>query len=163
MARKPTSAELAYCAGILDGEGTIAITRNPPRKSTQHSPSFGLIVSVSNTNKALILFLCELWGGGSIISSKPQGNKRAAYRWTIGGRVALAFLKAVLPMLIVKRSEAELGIEFQSGKRYGPARLTEDTIHRRQSMMARMSALKGRIHKPKNLGLTAEAPTPKPV
>jgi hypothetical protein len=163
MERSPTASEVAYCAGVLDGEGTIAITRNRPRGPTQHSPSFGLIVSVSNTNNALILFLCSLWGGTVIVSSKPKGNRRAAYRWLISGRKAVPFLKAVLPFLIIKRAEAELGIKFQSTKHYGPKRLSEKTINERQIMMDRMSALKGRLHKPQFLGLTASTPELKPT
>ena len=161
--RTPTLTEVAYCAGILDGEGTIAITRNPPRKPTQYSPSFGLVVSVANTDNALILFLSSLWGGHTLVCCKPKGNKRAAYRWSLGGNQAVRFLKAVLPFLIIKRAEAELGIEFQSSKRKSPKRLSQETINKRQAMMNRMSALKGRVRRPLNLGLTAGTPVAKPV
>lgn len=97
------------------------------------------------------------------MSVKPKGNKRAAYRWCISSREAIPFLKAVLPFLIVKRAEAELGIAFQSTKHYGPKRLSQETINNRQAMMARMSDLKMRVHNPKNLGVVVGVPETKPT
>jgi len=89
-----------------------------------------------------------------MVSVRPHGNKRAAYRWYLTSGKASQFLQAVLPYLIVKKAEAVLAIGFQNSKVRSCKRLSPDVINERQAMMSRLSALKCRIRKPRNLGVT---------
>ena len=58
-------AEKAYIAGIIDGEGTVTLTR----KHSNETPSPH--VSVFNCNVALIRWLQKTIGYGDIIKKRP--------------------------------------------------------------------------------------------
>ena len=97
--------KLAYMAGFIDGEGCIRASGN----------YLNLSMHVSNTVKAPLLFMQEVFGGSvrgyGSPKKLPSGkmNKRA-YLWVICGESAAKALLALLPYLIVKKQEAILGI-----------------------------------------------------
>lgn len=107
-------ALLAYVAGIIDGEGTICISR---RKKGNKIWNHTLFVQVSNTQEWLIEFL-KLQFGGNTDYRKAHDNARESWRWTAHTREASSFLRLILPYLQLKRPQAELAIEFQ--KRRNP-------------------------------------------
>src|SRR2546428_375255 len=65
--REVSDAELAYAAGLIDGEGCITIDKcgGKSRFTKYKSRNAGLIlrVRVYNANKRLIAFLAERFGG----------------------------------------------------------------------------------------------------
>jgi len=132
--------EFAYIAGIVDGEGSIGITRPMSFCSKKQTRGTGkrpdvvernkkghekgaircpyVQVSVANTNEWLIHWL-HFNFGGSIYCEQPGKNplsKRACWRWNITNKKAAEFLKLVLPYLKIKQEQAELAILFQSNK-----------------------------------------------
>ena len=60
------SVEIAYLAGLIDGDGTISI--NKDRRS--HKP----VVSIANTNREVLEWCRNLIGRGSISSKKTYKN-----------------------------------------------------------------------------------------
>lgn len=87
----------AYAAGILDGEGSITITRN--HSGRWPSPQ----VSVSSTDRELIDWLKNYFGG-SISTKKPrQPEHSIAFDWKLTDRRALWFLQIVRPFLVIQR------------------------------------------------------------
>ncbi len=100
-------SEAAYCAGIIDGEGSISLTRN--RKNRWPSPQ----VSVASTDKELVQWLRNRFGG-SIVTKKPRKiNHSQSYDWKLTDRRALQFLQIVRPYLVIFRKieRADLLIE----------------------------------------------------
>jgi len=118
------ATDLAYAAGIIDGEGSIQIQRSRnERYSSGHR--YALTVKVSMTDIAVPIWLQGKFGG-SICTYKPKkGYRRPLIRWAIGAKGTLRFLEAIYPYLVAKKNEAELAIEFQHRlmwrfERFGP-------------------------------------------
>ncbi len=110
---------LAYAAGIMDGEGTIEINVKNPKKGGygQKSPWHYLRVSVANTDVGLIYWFQRNFGGAV---GKPRrssrGGRKSILTWAIVSKQASDFLKLVLPYLMVKKRQAELGVDFHDTK-----------------------------------------------
>ena len=104
-------ADEAYAAGFFDAEGSVSVTAGG--SSTQ------LNVNVANTIYASLEFLRRSFGGS--IYSKGVGksdNCKRVPSWTLRfvDRAAVKFLMLMRPYLIVKRSQADLGIKYYSEK-----------------------------------------------
>ena len=108
-----TDIELAYFAGLFDGEGCIQIGHNKPQKrkrTEQHT----LNCKVAMTNKQAVN--SYLIFGGSVCvkqASLKNPNWKDQYVWAVNSNMALHFLEIILPYLKLKREEAQCGIEFQ--------------------------------------------------
>ncbi len=97
--------DLAYIAGLFDGEGSICIERNGRR--------FWIYVGVIMTDEYIIRWLQFVFGG-SIYHYAPRGiSKKDQWRWRTVGPQAIPVLKALMPYLRLKKAQAELAIEFQ--------------------------------------------------
>ncbi len=102
--------DLAYTAGIIDGEGWICIKRTPR--------AYQITVGVGNTNEWLINWLQFSFGGGVYPRTGLADNQKPQWHWNLSTRQAGNFLKLILPYLRIKRPQAELAIQFQSRRRY---------------------------------------------
>jgi len=101
--------DLAYMAGIVDGEGSI----NLIKASSRHRHPAGEIyaqLGVTNTNEWVIRWF-QYTFGGSI-----NKDKKGCYRWNVTHRKAAKILRVLLPYLRIKKPQAELAILFQSRK-----------------------------------------------
>lgn len=154
----------AYAAGFFDGEGSVCITR---AQMAQYSVSHRLIIDVAQrTDQAGVLYELQAAFGGQVTQRKQTGAS-----FTPGARISNwhlqkredveRFLRAILPMLRVKRAQAELALEFiaatpyvsrairtggASGQRFyaGTARLTDDQLALREEFRLRMRELNQR-------------------
>lgn len=106
---KITDAELAYTAGIVDGEGSVSIIKQDRNRP---SPSLSLVVSIANNNAELFSFLQKRFGGRTNFSNRWHKT----YQWKLQAAKAQEFLQLILPYLLLKREQAELGIAFQKSK-----------------------------------------------
>ena len=89
--------EAAYAAGILDGEGSISITRN--HSGRWPSPQ----VSVASNDRELLEWLRVRYGG-TITTKQPRKPQHAvSYDWKLTDRRALRFLQIVRPYLVIER------------------------------------------------------------
>ncbi len=103
--------DLAYAAGIFDGEGTVTILR----VQNERNPTHSLHAFVTNTDRPLLEWLRETYGG-AIYAQRQQGQNRPCWQWKLTSRGAADFLALLLPYLRVKRAQAVVGIEFQTFK-----------------------------------------------
>ena len=104
----PTEAtDLAYLAGILDGEGSITIAESPRNV---------VRLGIANTNVELMKWLLSIGGGISECQRKAnQKSQTPCYHWQIYSRIDVrSFLAAVVPYMRIKRAKAELAIEVIS-------------------------------------------------
>ena len=107
---------LQYIAGIVDGEGTIDINRRRPSHCNRlKSEEYCLRVGVVNTYLPL-MHLLKAQFGGSLSSRQPQLNHKVCYSWALVSKQAETFLSLVAPYLVVKRAQAELGLEFRRSR-----------------------------------------------
>lgn len=101
-------AKYGYLAGIIDGEGCITIGAG--RKAT--CTNYNSIIMITNTNKKLIDWLQQQFGG-NYYKIPAQGNCKEAYRWRFLKQKEIEkLLLAVLPYLIIKRQQAITLLEF---------------------------------------------------
>lgn len=110
-----TKTDLAYTAGIIDGEGSIRIQKHR-RVDYYQGHHYCMVVAVCMCDMAVPTWL-HLKFGGSLNSYKgrKQGYKRE-YHWTITTKNAKKFLELILPYLKQKQGQARVAIEFQEMK-----------------------------------------------
>lgn len=101
--------KIAYLAGIIDGEGTIAIAKQKIRESRKNH-LYSLRMSVGNSDKRLIDWLKENFGGS--IHIMKEGHGRKFYQWTLGSKDTYKLLKEMKDYLVIKKEQADIGIEF---------------------------------------------------
>jgi hypothetical protein len=100
--------EAAYVAGIIDGEGHIAITRDKARNG------FQLRIQVRTTSRALSEWLSETTGCGSTREmSDKRGNRMPCHEWRVFTNQALRILELIQPYIVMKRELVAIAIEFQ--------------------------------------------------
>lgn len=107
--------DLAYAAGIIDGEGYIAITKFRD-KTCRAGYHYALKVQVGMSNPTIPMWL-HLNFGGSLNTFKPykQGWK-PRHIWQTTTAQAGRFLELILPYLKEKIGQAQIAVEFQKAK-----------------------------------------------
>jgi hypothetical protein len=93
--------DAAYIAGLLDGEGYIAVVRHT---RTNNGVTYAACVRVDMTDRAPIDFLANICGVS--VKGRQLKSSKVAYRCTIGSNRAGALLEKILPHLRVKRQQA---------------------------------------------------------
>jgi hypothetical protein len=99
--------DLAYVAGIIDGEGCITV-RKARRHYKVRDYEYRLEIKVGLANEFLPKRLKFAFGGNIC-----HENKRPyIWIWTIGGESCVNFLKAIYPYLILKKPQADVAFRF---------------------------------------------------
>lgn len=108
-----TEAELAWAAGLIDGEGCITITKDKPR-GQGISPQYKAWLIVANTYRPVIERLRSMFGLGSIQEQKwPVSNKwKDRLTWSCCSEQAKSVVEAVRPYLFIKARDADVLLEF---------------------------------------------------
>lgn len=133
---------LAYVAGLIDGEGCLAIQSSSGGRYCQPE------VTVGMSDKALHL-LKEMHAtfGGSLNKKRDRSEKwNGSHSWRIGGAGATRFVSLILPYLILKRPQAELIMELDALKQSLPAQgkrrlWSEDAHSKAKTLKIRMHQL----------------------
>lgn len=153
--------DLAYLAGIIDGEGSIYIGNfscNPITKL----PYYQTNIQVTNTDEGLIKWLQDTFGG--LVNNKCKENtdrpRRKAFVWTVSGERLTHLCELIMPYLICKKRQAEIMLKMRAtftkngaikGKQGVPI-LTDGVRELRQSLLEEMRGLHIRIHSYKHSG-----------
>jgi len=110
--------DLAYAAGIIDGEGCIYISRH--KRINRENFTLALKVNVIMCDLEVIdwfkkTFNGDLFGGGvyKMPPNKKSNQCRPSYMWGISNSGAINFLKMVLPYLKLKTKQAQEAIKFE--------------------------------------------------
>jgi len=107
--------ELAYLAGIIDGEGAISIhahTKRHRTKARKGEPYKILqpVTHIYNTNTVLMDWLCNRIGFR--MNSRDRRKARTSYQVIVSGYRTYSLLTPLLPYLIAKRPLALLLLEY---------------------------------------------------
>lgn len=103
--------ELAYIAGLFDGEGSIHVAR---LHGTSGKSYYRIVAQVDMTDDRAIR-LIEKMGYGSIYVGKPKPPNRAGcFHWVTVNKQAAEFLLKILPYLRIKKEQAYVALQFQS-------------------------------------------------
>jgi hypothetical protein len=96
--------DAAYIAGLIDGEGTISLTRRHRNENRQ------LEISISNTELTLLEYVLECIGTGRITKKRTYSDKHTpSATYIISNRQALDLLNQITVFLrTYKRKRAEM-------------------------------------------------------
>jgi hypothetical protein len=95
--------DLAYLAGLVDGEGNI----DAQVKQRQT----GVALRISNSNRAVLEWVKQKFGG-KIYRKQEKCYKHKHWVWILGGKKALPLFKALQPLLKIKAAEVRVAIEM---------------------------------------------------
>ena len=102
--------DYAYLAGVIDGEGCIGVYRD--------AKTYKLIMTIASTSVDWLLELRAKWNNlGHIHIEGAKDNRKPKAQWTMNRADAQKVLPKVLPYLGIKRSQAELALQFKPHKR----------------------------------------------
>ena len=94
-----TNEELAYIAGIFDGEGCVSFTKCRTSSYVR--------VLIVNTNLELLEYIQECFGGDITKMSRKAGW-RQSYQWRLSWSKAIDFLVAIQPWVRIKSDQIAL-------------------------------------------------------
>ena len=142
----------SYVAGLVDADGSIIISKIRVTKRAFDNPSYRLTVQVTNTYRPVLEMLVRRYGGHICDKQLSVGSfftRKLHYNWSIGSNLAYKFLKVIQPHLIIKKEQANLGIDFwESRTPYatsGGHRLSIEEISLRDKFHLGMKKLNGTV------------------
>ena len=113
--RELTAPELAYIAGIVDGEGHIGYTRKWCGKNLQYGPRVGVV----NQSEALIRWMDDRINWSIRCLNPDTSGYTWVYRPAIIGHAVAPLLRAMRPYLVIKGAQADLVIQFCESRASG--------------------------------------------
>ncbi len=99
-----TPLTVGYLAGLIDGEGTVTLTRKHRRENRQ------LAITISSTERKVLEYVLGILGAGKITRKRVyQAHHLPSYTYAIYNRQALQVLAWIQPNLqTYKAKRAEL-------------------------------------------------------
>lgn len=144
-------ADLAYLAGIIDGEGCFYIGKVAPnRKDGYISDHYRGLLKIDNTNKNLIDWLNNIFSGTNSATNRYTSSKkftREVYSWIATGDRLLDLCEQVLPYLVIKKQHCEVMIKFRksySQQRIGSTKVSKESLETRQICLEEIRKLNSR-------------------
>jgi len=136
------SEQLAYAAGLIDGEGCLTISVRRPegrRKAVHHC----VRLSIGMTHLPVLRRL-RSWFGGQISPVKKQKTfHKQAHEWRLWSNQALDCIEQLLPYLVVKRAEARVFLQYKKWRRRRGAKdLPKEIVQARESLRFELMRLK---------------------
>ncbi len=103
-------AELAWAAGLFEGEGTVTIAKR------SRDDTYRLVAIVTNTDEQIIDFFVERWGGWKQGLYGERPGRKPGWSWTVAGPGAATFLQAIEPWVRTTRvrEKIDLGLYFKA-------------------------------------------------
>lgn len=106
-----TDLELAWAAGLFEGEGSVRISKPADRNWGS------LNVDVPNTDREIVYFFADRWGG-SVHYTEQKGRRKGYWRWRLSSKQAEKFLAAIKPFILTSRVQERINhaLLFHSSK-----------------------------------------------
>lgn len=119
--------DLAYIAGIVDGEGCIRIKKSNPNPGIRVTPGYHAAIQIRMVDESAISFIQQVLGGSYYKESAPAPNRRPLFLYAAQNLIAERVLRKILPFLKVKRKQAELVLSLVELKRTSTRHRTKFT------------------------------------
>jgi len=139
--------DLAYMAGLVDGEGCIHInhTNIGSKKSTLN---YCLRITVGNTDIKMLKF-CKKKFGGNLHKRSPRKNpnitgRLPSYKWYLCGKNAGKLVELIFPYLITKKEKAKIALEFMKTfeeNRVGKGKIDPIILKKRKKLKRQIQKL----------------------
>lgn len=136
--------ELAYAAGIVDGEGCIFIGN----RGGNATPKYTLKVEVCSTTPVVLRWLRNRFGGNITNATTPSDKQKPQQRWSVSTAAAGKFLAAIRPYMVIKAEQADLAIQFQlrmNHHRRGRSPMLPEETEIRAGMARQLSDMKKKV------------------
>jgi hypothetical protein len=108
---------LSYIGGLIDGEGSIMITRSTSGRGRK-TPSYTPRIKIAMTDPESVQFIVAQTGYGKInreVDRRDGGIRKVIYLWQIHSLTQCReFAEMILPYLIIKAPQARLMIQYCS-------------------------------------------------
>lgn len=131
--------DLAYLAGIIDGEGSILITK---WKGNRLNPTYRTRVAIQMTDREPVKLAHVVLGGFFFDNYKTKSGKRL-FMWCVEGTNAVRALKKVHKYLRVKKNQAALIYKIQNTFKNTGLPLTRKVINKREVIRKELNKLHG--------------------
>lgn len=144
--------DLAYMAGIIDGEGCFWIGLIKRTYGDGYvSDHYRGVLKISNTDKRLIDWLLQTFEGTQSAQTKyhPKGKfERDVYEWVATGDRLRDLCELLLPYLVIKKEHCENMIKFRETykNRLGSTQISPETLALRYECMLHSRKLNSRFH-----------------
>ena len=123
---KMTEIEIAYLAGIFDGEGYISI-ESPRSKTSACGRNIKLRIGIANTNLDLLQWIQSEFGG-LIFDKHGPAHRRKCYDLQLKASGAEKFVRKVYPFLKIKKLQAEVALKFRESFHHTDKRRISDEL-----------------------------------
>ena len=135
-----TAIDLAYAAGIVDGEGCIWAKFDMNKQGM----STFLQLQITMCSENVVAWFAQTFGGSVYIQQPKSFNYRAKFTWQIRGRQVGIVLSSLIPYLKEKKQRAYLAIELSEilgrstpGRR---RKISEEELSRRRELASSIKA-----------------------
>lgn len=127
-------SDLAYCAGLFDGEGCVTLSKDG-------DTNYRLRIKITSTDYTVLTWLQEHFGGSINLSRKESEYNKEAWDWVCKVEDQIVFLIGILPFTIIKRVQIIEALNYHFEKQNG-GKLTEDEFKLRSVYYERLKTLK---------------------
>ena len=130
--------DLAYAAGLLDGEGSVCLIR--PRKSAPYRYPF---IYMTNTSIELVSLMYGLFGGRVRTKKVYRKHYKPAYEWMVSGNTCIEALKLMLPYMrdIHKIDRALLIVKHYKTVTSRNGKYSNEAIEAKQNFETRFASI----------------------
>jgi hypothetical protein len=141
-----TEVQLAYTAGIIDGEGYfVLVPRAMNHRKYGKYQRYNAVVGIKHTKRELLEWMKEKFGGNIYGVPCRSIAHAPSWEWRVTHLAAAAFVQQIMPYLLLKKRNAELILEVQgTAKRWGKWGVPSEVLDRREAMYAEMKSLNKR-------------------
>jgi hypothetical protein len=144
-----TPEELAYIAGIVDGEGCFYFGKVKQGRYG-NGTQWHCKLSITSCDKCLTDWINDRFGGYKEQQYRWTSKKtfcRPIYKWDATGQLLDYLLPQIFPYLVIKQKQCFVMIEIR--KTYaniGSKRLPDDIVAKRTELLSIMRNLNSRFH-----------------
>lgn len=143
LGKKPlvlSATDAAYLAGLIDGEGTIGLTRRHTGENRQ------LVLSIANTEAEILQWVLDRTGVGKITRKRiSRAHHTPSHTYSVANRQALDILKQISPYLQSrKKQRAELALTEYVRLTPRNGRYSAETVVARRLFEARFLSIGSR-------------------
>lgn len=122
MGHRWTEVELAYFAGLIDGEGCFHLHPNK-------NGSFCCTLAIGNTDWRMLEWVQQRFGGSVKLEKRNNAKHKPVWRWASHTENLTEITQAVRPYLVAKKDRADLFLAYRATlpPRINTKRSTNDT------------------------------------
>ena len=124
-----SEVDMAYIAGLFDGEGSVHFKRGiekkkkHKRKGYRYSNSMRISMEITMTDRSVLIWLHEVLGVGTLRPKRVKGKRKDGtpylkqYKWRCTFRDAYQVCLLIWPFAHVKLDKIQQIIEYYSDKK----------------------------------------------